>query len=282
LLAYFNLNKGFLNIQQEDLEVHDWLGNGCSGVVFQGVFRHNGEQEHVAIKKVITNLHANVVFTRSKIRVSSRDIVDDICKELTMMQNLLSEHICKLYGACLFNSCEAWLVMEYIDGGDLHHYLNKYGGPLPRDIQLSFFIQATKALHSLHTAPTVILHRDIKSLNFLVQNKTKLLLTDFGLSKAKSHLNTSSVTVGTVRWAAPEIVSTSKPQWSEKADIYSLGMVFYEIVTQTLPYQDESSLTSILKKIKTGVLPKLPPDCPKVNVGTHSECNNNILYRNLR
>lgn len=194
---------------------------------------------------------------------------EEIFKELTtIMQHHHTEHICKVYGGCIVFSenggPEAWLVMEYADGGDLHTFLTTYNGPLPEDLRYSFLCQATKALASLHNAPTPILHRDIKSLNFLVQLKDcKLLLSDFGLSKAKELIASVTSTIGTVRWAAPEILETNKPQWSEKADIWSLGMVFYEIVTQNLPYHEEF-ITSVITKVKAGTLPDIPSTCPKV------------------
>jgi serine/threonine protein kinase len=189
-------------------------------------------------------------------------------EELKTMQSLQGEYVCKLYGACEFtdemHGEQLWLVMEYIEGGDLHNFLDKYGGPIPKELQLSFFIQATKALATLHNAPSPIMHRDIKSLNFLVQNNTKLLLTDFGISKAVVLTTLETDTIGTYRWVAPEIVTSNKRQWSEKADIYSLGMVFYEIVTGKFPYCEETNNYNILDKIKSGILPALSPDCPKV------------------
>jgi serine/threonine protein kinase len=163
-------------------------------------------------------------------KVHDKEVVEEICKEFKTMQSMQFENICKVYGGCLINnnkSKEVWLVMEYVDGGDLHTFLKNNEGPLPNELQLSFFMQATKALAALHLAPSPILHRDIKSLNFLVQNKSKLLLTDFGLSKAKSLTNSSTFTVGTVRFAAPEIVATKKPHWSESADIYYVSLIFF-------------------------------------------------------
>jgi serine/threonine protein kinase len=145
---------------------------------------------------------------------NDKEVVMDICKEFKAMRRLPSEHLCKVYGGCWVNNGEeVWMVMEYVDGGDFHNFLQKYEGALPQELQLSFFVQTTKALAALHHhAPSPVLHRDIKSLNFLVQNKSKLLLTDFGLSKAKSFINSSTFTINTVRWAAPEIVTTNKPQ----------------------------------------------------------------------
>ena len=195
--------------------------------------------------------------------------MEDFNSELSIIQSIQSSnthvpHICKVYGFCLLNDDnEAWLVMEYIDG-NLHDYSEKHG-PLPLDLQFSFCIQATRALMTLHNHTPPILHRDIKSQNFLVRNDSKtLLLTDFGLAKHKFSTQVNDYTTGTVRWVAPEIIN-SPGMWSEKSDIYSLGMVMYEIMEQKFPYHDESDFRRIIECIKKGIPPTLSATCPKVS-----------------
>jgi serine/threonine protein kinase len=121
------------------------------------------------------------------------------------------------------------LILEFVEGGNLHEFLAHFG-PLTQALQRTFFIQAARAINYLHTLPTPILHGGIKSLNFLVKDKSRLLLTDLGLSKAAALVTTQAL----VNWSAPEVLSTS-PIWTEKADIYSLGMVFFEIISREFP-----------------------------------------------
>ena len=86
-------------------------------------------------------------------KIHDKEVVHEICKEFKTMQSVPFENICKVYGGCLVNNGEeVWLVMEFVDGGDLHNYLKNLEKPLPIDLLLSFFIQATKALASLHNA----------------------------------------------------------------------------------------------------------------------------------
>jgi serine/threonine protein kinase len=176
------------------------------------------------------------------------------------MASFRFQHICQVHGGCVINEKEVWLVLELVEGGDLQEFLTNFG-PLAHELQLSSFIQAAKALNYLHTSPSPILHRDIKSSNFLVRDKSKLLLTDFGLSKAKDFVSSQTFTTGTVTWAAPEVLSNSN--WSEKADIYSLEMVFFEIISCELPFQNYKNLGSIMKAIETGKQPNIPESCPK-------------------
>lgn len=101
-----------------------------------------------------------------------------------------------VHGGCFINERELWLVLEYVKGGNLYEFLAKSQGPLPLDLQISFFYQAAKSINYLHTSSYPILHRDVKSLNFLVKDNTKLVLTDFGLSKAKEFLTSQTYTIG--------------------------------------------------------------------------------------
>jgi serine/threonine protein kinase len=180
------------------------------------------------------------------------------------MASLRFQHMCQLHGGCVINDKEVWLVLEFVEGGNLHDFLSNFG-PLSHKLQLSFFIQAAKAINYLHTAPSPILHRDIKSFNFLVRDKSQILLTDFGLSKAAEFVNSQTFTIGTLKWAAPEVLDDS-PRWSEKADIYSLGMVFFEIVSCEIPFQNDQSAVGIINKIVNGTRPNIPESCPKVSI----------------
>lgn len=134
--------------------------------------------------------------------MSDKELVEDICREFKAMHNhICLEHLCKVYGGCWESSEEeVWMVMEYVEGGDLHNFIQKHEGPIPRSLQLSFFLQATRALSSLHSAPSPLLHKDIRPHNFLVKkcnNSWKLLLTDFGLSKAHFFIHSTTFTIGT-------------------------------------------------------------------------------------
>jgi serine/threonine protein kinase len=187
------------------------------------------------------------------------------------MASLRFQHICQVHGGCVINDKEVWLVLEFVEGGNLQDFLSNFGGPLPHDLQLSFFLQAAKAINYLHASPSSpILHRDIKSPNFLVRDKSKLLLTDFGMSKA-TELTSQTTTIGTLRWAAPEVLSCNS-NWSEKADVYSLGMVFFEIVSREIPFQGDENFLHIAKGIKKGTRPNIPDSCPKASVFLLDTC----------
>eukprot|EP00026_Physarum_polycephalum_P001514 Phypoly_transcript_01516.p1 GENE.Phypoly_transcript_01516~~Phypoly_transcript_01516.p1 ORF type:complete len:472 (+),score=63.93 Phypoly_transcript_01516:517-1932(+) len=161
------------------------------------------------------------------------------------------------------------MVLDYMDGGSLYDHLQTFI-EIGWKEKINLLVQAAKAVNFLHTGRPQILHRDIKSPNFLItQDTLELKLTDFGTSKINSVASASTASrsslfdVGTTaRWAAPETATVS-PIWSDKADIYSLGMVFYEIITGKIPfYQTEnSSLVPFL--VSQNERPPIPQDSPR-------------------
>lgn len=156
---------------------------------------------------------------------------------------------------------EMWIVMEYAESGDLHKFLSSSTSPLPLFQQVSLCLQACKAVNYLHSAPSPILHRDLKSLNFLLQHNFKLILTDFGLSKPLQ-LASAATSPGTLAWAAPELLRGNR-KWDEKSDIYGLGMVMYEIVARKIPFQGLNYL-EILENLQNKIRPELPSLCSHV------------------
>ena len=136
------------------------------------------------------------------------------------------------------------LIMEYMDQGSLYSYLhnNKKLSPVQ---QLRIALEAARGLQYLHTQAKPILHRDIKSMNVLLEIKNKELhakLTDFGLSQVKEEAskksgNKEEKAAGSFPWMAPELL-TRNPQFSKASDVYSFGMLLWEIITKETPYKN--------------------------------------------
>lgn len=182
--------------------------------------------------------------------------VETVLEEVKLMAKLRHECICSVLGASVINDELVWVVLEYITGGDLHVFLYK-NLSLPLNSQVNFCLQAARAVNYLHSLTPPVLHRDIKSQNFLVADSTKLKLTDFGLSRVKSR---AGYTQSTPNWTAPEILGR-REQWSEKSDIYSLGMVFFEIISKEIPFHDVHDMDTA---IINGARPTIPKDTPMV------------------
>jgi serine/threonine protein kinase len=185
----------------------------------------------------------------------------DILLEVALMDSLAHEFILPVLGMTVVSDKEAWIILPFVEGGNLLSLLHS-GTPLNWDIRLHFALQAATAISYLHTRPLPIVHRDIKSLNFLVKDGTKLLLCDFGLAGVKQDL--VHPLAGTPIYMAPELWRKDFKFYNEKADVYSFGMVLFEIATRHLPFTDLKNLPELKEKVLSGVRPEISFDCPKV------------------
>ncbi len=157
----------------------------------------------------------------------------------------------------------SYIVMQYVEGGTLKDMM---GRPMPLDKTVRYIGEIASALDYAHEMG--ILHRDVKPANVLIDRKRKgrSLLSDFGLARmveGTSHLTGSGVGVGTPQYMPPEQGQGIKVD--HRADIYSLGVVLYEMATGQVPFDAETPLAVVLKHI-TDPLP-LPstvnPDMPE-------------------
>jgi serine/threonine protein kinase len=119
-------------------------------------------------------------------------------------------------------------------GGDLTSLLNSNIDVTWERYLLSIAIDVVEALTYLHGLKPVVIHRDLKSRNILLDAYYQAKLSDFGLSRNRSIEETMTVGVGTIRWTAPELIRGDP--YDESADIYSFGVVLNELDTRKLPY----------------------------------------------
>jgi eukaryotic-like serine/threonine-protein kinase len=191
-----------------------------------------------------------------------KELQDYIAKEINQMSTFHFKHMCQVYGGSIQNNT-ALMVIEYIEGENLHDFLVDYA-PLPWSLQFSFCLQAAQTVNYLHSTKPPFLHRSIKSSKFIVQDKSKLVLTDFGLVETHQYAPLADDHFFELpRWTAPESWE-GEAKWSEKTDIYSLGMVFFEVVSGKLPFQEDKYCHTLYPKVKNGTRPFIPDHCPPV------------------
>ena len=152
-------------------------------------------------------------------------------------------HICTIYSVEEHEGSQ-FISMEYIDGVTLRQIkgsspLTKGGlqGGLLVDTALSFALQIAEALSEAHEKG--IVHRDIKPENIMVDSKNRIKVMDFGLAKIKGSLNLTKTgtTVGTILYMSPEQIRGEPVD--QRTDIWSLGVMLYEMLTGTLPFNGE-------------------------------------------
>jgi serine/threonine protein kinase len=112
----------------------------------------------------------------------------------------------------------------------------------------------------LHHFNRPICHRDLKSPNLLVDKNYNIKISDFGLARVKAHVQTMTGNCGTVQWMAPEVLGNQK--YTEKADVFSFGIVIWEVVTGECPYDGMSQIQAALGVLNRNLRPTIPRDCP--------------------
>ncbi|QQY80783.1 serine/threonine-protein kinase [Keratinibaculum paraultunense] len=145
-----------------------------------------------------------------------------------------------------------YIVMEYIKGKTLKEII-KEKGKLSVEETLDYSIQIAEALEHAHK--NHIVHRDIKPHNIMVTDDGRVKVTDFGIARAAttSTVTTSTNVIGSVHYFSPE--QARGGYTDEKSDIYSLGIVMYEMITGKVPYEGDSPISIALKHIEGEIEP---------------------------
>jgi hypothetical protein len=145
-------------------------------------------------------------------------------------------NVCRVYDIGEVNG-QHFLTMEYIDGEDLASLLRRIGR-LPADKALETAHQICAGLAEAHDCG--LLHRDLKPANIMLDGRGRVRITDFGLALSSADATGRSETAGTPAYMAPEQIG--KGEASVRSDIYSLGLVLYELFTGRVPYQATTPL----------------------------------------
>src|SRR5215471_2010796 len=160
--------------------------------------------------------------------------------EVRLARQVSHRNVCRVYD---FGEADGYcfLSMEYVDGEDLGSLLHRIGR-LPSDKALEIARKVCAGLAAAHEKG--ILHRDLKPGNVMLDREGQVVLTDFGLAGIAGEIGGDEVRHGTPAYMAPEQLSGEEV--SVKSDIYSLGLVLYEIFTGKLPY-DSKTLADLVK-----------------------------------
>jgi serine/threonine protein kinase len=140
-----------------------------------------------------------------------------------------------------------YIVMEHIDGATLKQYIQKYG-PLSNEESVNIMIQLTSALANAHE--NHIVHRDIKPQNILIDENGVVKVTDFGIAVALSSTTITQTNsfLGSVHYLSPEQARGGMA--TKKSDVYSLGIVMFELITGRIPFFGESAVSIALKHLQ--------------------------------
>jgi len=179
------------------------------------------------------------------------DDVEDIRREVSLLLQLKEAPNVTKYFGCYMDGPRVWIVMEFAQGGSVLSLMKaSRDGCIEERFASVIIREVLKGLEHLHKVP--IIHRDMKAANVLVTSECKVMICDFGVSAllvtASSKRNTLT---GTPYWMAPELLQ-SVPAYDTKADIWSLGIMIYEMIKGTPPHShlDKFQVMDIIPRIK--------------------------------
>lgn len=219
-------------------EIQDIIGVGGMAVVYKAY--DNIDDRIVAVKVLKEEFLANEEFRR-RFKNESKAIAV-----------LSHTNIVKVYDVS-FGDRLQYIVMEYIEGITLKEYIEKRG-VIDWNEALFFTIQILRALQHAHDKG--IVHRDVKPQNIMLLENGTIKVADFGIARF-SHSETRTVTekaLGSVHYMSPE--QAKNELTDEKADIYSVGVVLYEMLTGKLPFDGDTAVSVALMQINND--PELP------------------------
>uniref|UniRef100_A0A8B9S5F8 mitogen-activated protein kinase kinase kinase n=1 Tax=Apteryx owenii TaxID=8824 RepID=A0A8B9S5F8_APTOW len=207
-----------------------WVGSGAQGAVFLG--RFHGEE--VAVKKV-------------------RDLKETDIKHLRKLKH---PNIITFKGVCTQAPCYC-IIMEFCAQGQLYEVL-RAGRKVTPSLLVDWSMGIAGGMNYLHLHK--IIHRDLKSPNMLITYDDVVKISDFGTSKELIDKSTKMSFAGTVAWMAPEVIRNEPV--SEKVDIWSFGVVLWELLTGEIPYKDVDSSAIIWGVGSNSLHLPVPSGCP--------------------
>ncbi len=199
------------------------LGHGGFGEVYQGVSEAGKE---VALKLVLRHLDVEL-------------------RGVTYCLNLKHPNLVSIYDLRSNAAEEHWIVMEYVEGPTLAQLLARHADGLPHDDVLCWLEGIVAGVGYLHEMALV--HRDLKPGNIFLEGDTVKVI-DYGLSKfiTVSHRSGQTQSVGTLHYMAPEIGSG---RYGPEVDVYSLGVMLYEMLTGGVPFDGETPAEILMKHL---------------------------------
>jgi hypothetical protein len=220
-----------------EIEIIETIGSGSFGEVYAAKLRG----QIVAVKKL-------------NARGMKAEHVDAFCNEASLMCQLKHPNLVRFVGA-IPQPPDLCIITEYCARGSLCDILLDHTIPLTFGDKLKMSLEAAAGMTYMHKSNPVILHRDLKSDNLLVTGDMQIKVADFGLSRFRSDRKTMTQ-VGTPMWMAPEVIIGEK--YTEKADVYSFGIILWEIMTRMEPYPDKEAMQIVLQVVKDGLRPTIP------------------------
>ncbi|RVX15745.1 Serine/threonine-protein kinase STY46 [Vitis vinifera] len=245
------------------LKFENKIASGSYGDLYKGTFC----SQDVAIKVLKTHLN--------------EDMWREFSQEVYIMRKVRHKNIVQFIGACT-RPPSLCIVTEFMFGGSVYDFLHKQKGSFKLPSLLKVAIDVSKGMNYLHQND--IIHRDLKAANILMDENKVVKVADFGVARVQAQSGVMTAETGTYRWMAPEVcvpqnhfrywmsyfvqlhfltffdalkVIEHKP-YDHKADVFSFGIVLWELLTGKLPYEHLTPLQAAVGVVQKGLRPTIP------------------------
>ncbi|CAB4411387.1 unnamed protein product [Rhizophagus irregularis] len=201
---------------------------------------------------------------------NSQDITTYFINEVKSLAQCYGPYITKIHGVTRDPETKDYmLIMEYANGGNLHNYLQKNFTNISLGEKLYILWKITEGLNVIHKKKFI--HRDLHSGNILLTYQS-WLIGDLGLSQPANSTLLNNEIYGVIPYIAPEIFKGAK--FSKESDIYSMGMIMWELTTGCKPFTDVEHDTKLIYEIIDGKRPEITNDTPECFANLMKECWN--------
>ncbi|KAH7849294.1 hypothetical protein Vadar_015838 [Vaccinium darrowii] len=218
------------------LKFENKVGSGSFGDLYKGTYC----SQEVAIKVLKPDL-------------LHKDMLTEFAQEVFIMRKIRHKNVVQFIGACTRppNLC---ILTEFMSRGSVHNFLHKQSGAFKFPALLKVALDVSKGMNYLHQ--NNIIHRDLKTANLLMDEHEVVKVADFGVARVLTEPGVMTAETGTYRWMAPEVIE-HKP-YDHKADVFSFGVVLWELLTGEVPYLHLTPLQAAVGVVQQGLRPTIP------------------------
>jgi tetratricopeptide (TPR) repeat protein len=217
-------------------QILEMLGLGGMGAVYKAYDRDIDRV--IALKCIRPELSKN------------QEIVQRFTQELLLARQIAHKNVIRIYDVRDSGGLK-FITMEYLEGRDLGS-VTEERGKLPVPDAVAIIRQVCSGLAAAHAEGVV--HRDLKPSNIMLEKNGRVVVMDFGLARAQENkLTQTGAIMGTFQYMSPEQAKGEKAD--ARSDIFTVGIIFYELLTGKTPYPSDSSIASLLKRTQEAAVP---------------------------
>jgi len=218
-------------------EILQVLGRGGMGAVYKAKDRE--VDRIVALKVIRPDL------------VGNQALLERFKQELVLSHQVTHKNVVRIYDLGEADGVK-FITMEYIEGSDLRSIILDKKRFAPAEA-VEIMLQVCRALEAVHVVG--VIHRDLKPQNIMRDNQGRVVVMDFGLARLveSNGMTQTGALVGTMEYMSPEQALGS--QLDQRSDLFTLGLIFYELLSGKMPFAADSALASLIKRTQERAIP---------------------------